>query len=388
MLRGEQIICISSVDWDYENWMRHHQIMSRLAKYNQVLYVESSISILSPFKYPVRWRKWIKWAKGIRKVGENLYVYSPPIVLPFSHKSLWINRFNQKILLKSLLKIVRRARLNNPILWLYTPFGSSYIGKFNEKLACYDCADEITAFAGATELVGELERDLLQKVNIVFTSATRLYENKKKINPNTYLVTNAGEAEHYSRVLSGKCKIPNDIADIKHPIIGFFGGISDWIDLDLLEYIARIRPQWSFFMIGPIMTNISQLQRLSNVRFVGLKSYEQLPDYVKIYDVCIIPFKINKLTASVNPVKLYEYLAAGKPVVSTALPEVEKFRDVIDIAKNKEDFLSCLTHIIEQGSRTDNEIKKRVKIALENSWDSRVESISKTVWLALDKKGS
>jgi glycosyltransferase involved in cell wall biosynthesis len=167
--------------------------------------------------------------------------------------------------------------------------------------------------------------------------------------------------------------------DLKNPIVGFIGAIYDWIDIDLICKLAEAHPDYSILLVGPVNFGKNDLAKHSNILMVGTKRYETLPQYLSYMDVCLIPFKINKLTLASNPIKLYEYLAAGKPVVSTALPEVvNNASHVVLIGKDHADFIQKVEGVVNATPKDDESAKaKRVEFANNNSWDERVQSIKK-----------
>jgi glycosyltransferase involved in cell wall biosynthesis len=217
---------------------------------------------------------------------------------------------------------------------------------------------------------------LIDKADIIITSSQNLF-NKLKIKRkhNLFLVGNGVEVEHFKKAREN-IEISMDIKSTKKPIIGYIGTIGEWFDFELIESILKFYPNISIVLIGPIFLKqkpeINKLESLyPNLFVLGKKSYSILPNYIKAFDVCIIPFKINELTLSVNPNKLYEYLAAGKPVISTALPEVEKYNGTVYMAKNTDEFLWHINKVLT----STHDAEKFLSIAFENSWDEKAKSI-------------
>ena len=171
------------------------------------------------------------------------------------------------------------------------------------------------------------------------TTSSALQEAKQPLNPNTIFVPHGVDYEHFSRAVTEDLPVPPDIANIPHPRLGFIGLIRDWVDLDLLAEVARRRPDWHIVMIGDSTVDLAPYRSLSNMHFLGRKSYAELPAYCRQFDVGLIPFKLNELTRAVNPIKLREYLAAGLPVVSTPLPEVALYERLVNLADSPEGFV-------------------------------------------------
>jgi len=374
-LENENIICISSVDWD-PIWTRKQQVMSRLPKSNKILYVEPPITLLSPFKDRAAWSKWSAWFKGIRKLNDNIYLYSPPIILPFGNKYRFINRLNQWWISVFLGMAISKLNLSNPILWTYMPNTADlldFVG--HRKLLVYDCVDEHSEYTGIIDksVMTAMEIDLMGKCDIVFVTAEGLYRAKKDYAQTIYFLPNAANIQHFMKAQDPDTPVPEDIATIPGPIVGFVGVIQDWIDLDLIKETAAAHPEWSVVMVGPVGVGIdvSALKALPNIYFLGRKDLRDLPGYIKAFNVCINPFKINELTDKVSPLKFYEYLASGKPIVSVKMPGVNNFSDVVEIADNAIEFIGGLERSINEDS--PQKIQARLQRAEENSWEKRVE---------------
>lgn len=380
-LENQHIICISSIDWD-PIWTRKQQIMSRLPKSNTILYIEPPITLLSPLKDRTTLNKWVMWFKGMRRIKDNIYLYSSPVILPFGNKSRLINKINQWWLSLFVKNTVLRLNLKNPIVWTYMPNSVDLVDKLpNHKLLVYDCVDEHTEYTGLINkaLVTEMERQLMNHCDLVFVTAQGLYNTKKEFSREIYFLPNAADVEHFMKAQAPSTVIPDDISAIPGPIVGFVGVIQDWIDLDLVEEAALAHPEWSFVMIGPVAAGIdtSCLKSLPNVIFLGRKEVKDLPNYIKAFDVCINPFKINELTDKVSPLKFYEYLASGKPIVSVNMPGVSEFSDVVEISNNSKEFITGIENALTD--ETPAKLHARLKKARENSWDSRAEYMQEKI---------
>lgn len=380
-LQNEHIICISSIDWD-PIWTRKQQVMSRLPASTTILYVEPPITLLSPFKDPGTWKKWRSWFRGIRCLKENIFLYSPPVVLPFGNKYRAVNRINQWLISIFVKTAVSRLELKNPIIWTYMPNSVDLADKLGQrKLLVYDCVDEHSEYTGFIDrqVMTDMERELMGRCDIVFVTAQGLYEAKKDYTETIYFLPNAADVPHFLTAQDPETQIPEEIARVPGPIVGFVGVIQDWIDLDLIRKAALAYPAYSFVMIGPTGAgvDVSELKSLPNVYFLGRKDVRDLPAYMKAFDVCINPFKLNRLTDKVSPLKFYEYLASGKPIVSVNMPGVAGFSEVIEIAGSTEEFIKGIGRAIRDD--TPEKRDNRIKTALENSWDSRVEYMTEKI---------
>lgn len=367
------IICISSVDWE-PIWTRKQQIMWRLPKEHRILYVEPPISFLSPFKDPnVAFKKEMA-KKGLRRLNENIWLLSPPVILPFGSRFPGINLINQHIIAKAVNKAAGELKFVKPVLWTYLHTSCDLVGKLGEAMVVYDCVDEHSAYEGFNpELVKAMERRLLKKCDLVFCTARGLYEDKKPYCQEIYLSPNAADIEHFNKAMHPDTPVAEELKDLPRPIFGFIGVIKEWIDLELIKELALAFPEGSVVMVGPVGANIdlSPFKGINNVHFLGHKEREILPQYLKGFDVCLNPFKENQLTATVSPLKFYEYLATGKPIASTPMPEIMEFAGLIEFGRGKQGFVEAVKNALYN----DSEEKRQARLAKarENSWESRAQ---------------
>ena len=222
-----------------------------------------------------------------------------------------------------------------------------------------------------------MERQLMQRADVCFMTAHSLLESKKAINPNTFLASHGVDHAHFVKALAPATIMPAEIATLPHPIIGFFGLIHEWIDLDLLAKMARMHADWSIVLIGKSVVDVSALKSFPNIHLLGRRSYEALPGYCRGFDVAIIPFEVNELTRNVNPIKLREYLSAGLPVVLTDLPEVKFYGDHVYVARGHDEFVSK----VEQAIREDSvEARQRRSDSMRGeTWEARVTAVGDAV---------
>ncbi|MCQ6278672.1 glycosyltransferase [Bacillus sp. EB600] len=373
------MIATSAGDWEGIQHRPHH-FMKRAAKSNRtVIYVDPPVTLLGPLKNKNLLANWKRWLKGLVKVEENLFVLSPPPTLPFGSKYRFINKINQFFLSKSIKKELSTFNGEDLELYSFLPGSVDLIKHIPFNNVYYDCVDDHASFTGLInpKVIHTMEKELVEKADVCFATASQLIEDRKEWSTNFHLIPNGAEYEHFAVVQEEKLLLPSDMENIAKPIIGFYGGISDWINLDIIADAARKLTECSFVLLGPIDTDISQFKDLANVHFLGSKQYNRLPNYIQQFDICLISFKINKLTKSVNPIKMYEYLSSGKPVISTPLQEVLHYRDVIEIVTNSEELLNAISRIIDvkENFNSPEAIKKRQKVGKENSWDSRWEKV-------------
>jgi len=370
-----RIMIVSSMPWGFL-WQRPQQIASRLADRGfEVVYFHSPLD-LSPLFLIKLFRK--KSFFVINKVNSNLCVVNL-FVPPFRGK---LRFFTEKFGMLFFKIYVRCFDLKPSVALFYHPqdvFLAECLESMGVKIA-YDCVDDYSAFPGISDPFAVLNAEwrLVKKSFVVIAVSKMLYERISKANSNCILVPNGADFKHFNKAVNFKEK-PLEIENLRRPIIGFTGVVWDWIDIDLICKLAELHPEYSILLVGPVYFGEDKLGKFSNIFAMGHKPYEVLPQYLACMDVCLIPFKLNKLTLASNPIKLYEYLAAGKPVVSTALPEIcESASDLVYIARDEEDFIKKVEEAVREAESPNEElIAKRIKFAKENSWENRVRTIEK-----------
>jgi len=377
MIHGRDIICFAN-DWDSDPLSKKH-VMLRFAKHNRVLWINSIGNrkpTTSAYDLKRIANKFRDFARGHQKVDNQLYVYSP-IAVPFfgSRVARWVNR---NVLKWSVRRVCRQLSFERPLLWTFYPASGNVAGSLGEETIVYHCVDEYSEFTGTDkEAILQLERQLMEKCDYVIVSSERLYETKKPHNKNTFLVTHGVDAAHFRKACDPQTMVPDEMKELSKPVIGFFGLIADWVDLELIRFLAVARPGWNFALIGKIATDVRLFEGLPNVHLLGQKTYDALPGYVKAFDVAILPFVMNELTIAANPLKLREYLAAGLPVVSSAIPEAARLKHLVRIGRNKLEVLNHIDTILASG-QTGPQIRISSQMDSE-SWDQKVEELSQIV---------
>lgn len=378
MLSGESIICFAK-DWSEDPTSNNH-VMRLLARDNKVLWINSlamrTPNLASGKDLGKIARKLKSFFKGVKQVEPTLWVYTP-IVLPFpySRTATWVNQLILKFTLRWLRK---KLGMNRFQLWTFLPTSSVYVGKLGEEMSVYYCTDEFSKFSYlSARHIPEMEREMLKKVDLVFATAHSLLESKKRHNSRAFLASHGVDYQHFKRALDEDTAVPADVADIDKPILGFFGLIHDWIDIELLAWLAEQRPEWCVVVIGQANIDVSSMERVPNVRLLGRKSYDELPGYCKAFSVGLIPFVTNELTEHVNPIKLREYLSAGLPVVSTPLPEVQFYSHLCSVAGTREDFLAACDAAIAEDSAEAT--ARRSSAMADETWERKVEELGKHI---------
>ncbi len=384
-LRGRDLVVFSN-DWDGDPLSKVH-IMRILARDNRVLWV-NSIGNRAPkantYDLQRIWRKLASFAEGIREVAPNLFVLAP-LAIPF-YGSEAVRATNRELLRLQVKRAMAKLHFKRPISWSFLPASAPVSGTLGEEFVVYHCVDEFSAFSDTNgRHIAELEERLLRKANLVITSAERLRENKAKVNSNTVLVRHGVDYQHFVKACDPATPIPEDIAKLPRPIIGFFGLMADWVDQEAIIATAKAHPEGSVVIIGKVAPDcdVSAMKAVPNIHLLGRRPYTSLPGYCRAFDVALMPFKVNELTLNANPLKVREYLAAGLPVVSTDIPEVRKV-GLCKLAASTEDFVRKVDECLAEGGGPTRERAERI---FHESWDARVEEIRGHVGEAMLKAG-
>lgn len=393
-MKNEDIICISSIDWDFI-WQGHQEIMSTLASQgNRVIFIENT-GVRSPNLQDIprlkkRIQNWFHSVKGIRQIKENLYVHSP-IILPFPYSRIarWINGH---FLISALKKWVKSVGFSNPVIWTFLPTGLvlDIIDAIDNKLVVYYCIDNFAASSPGAKRIIKSERKLLKRADIVFVTAKNLRDSCAEYNKNVHIFPYGVNMDVYNKARHGNMPQPEDMGSIRRPIVGYVGGVHKWIDVELVKFLASDNPDKSFVFVGPLQRNIDELKNVKNVYFLGQKKYSDLPSYVAQFDAGIIPYLITDYTKNVYPTKINEYLSLGKPVISTEIPEVLAFNErnggIVYTGKLKEDISSAIkSAAAEKPERSVSD--KRISIAdKEGSWETKIAGMCELIDKEMDRK--
>jgi glycosyltransferase involved in cell wall biosynthesis len=370
VLEGRDILTFTH-DWTGDPLSKTH-IMRVLSRTNRVLWV-NSIGLRTPSASSADLKRIVNKlaaaATPVREVEPNLFVLSPLAIPAYGQPAL--RELNRRMLRWQVKRAMRNLGFQRVVNYVFIPSAGLLAGTLGESLLLYHCVDEYSAFTGVpAEALLKIEEDLCRRSDIVLCSAEKLVESKSKVNPATFLIRHGVDYNHFRKALDPATVVPEDIARLPRPIIGFFGLIADWVDFDLLADVARRFSTGSLVMIGKSDTDVSKLAALPNVHFLGRKHYAELPAYCKAFDVALMPFVINELTLNANPLKVREYLAAGLQVVSTAIPEVEVL-NLCRIGRDREHFLREVEAALESPG-PHVEMSEAIRT---ESWEARVDEI-------------
>jgi glycosyltransferase involved in cell wall biosynthesis len=381
VLTGRDVLCFSH-DWTGDPLSKTH-LMRLASRENRVLWV-NSIGYRTPGlnKADVGrvWRKLKASRESLREVEPNIFVLNPLAVPAYGWKAARaLNRWWLRRQVRSAMRTLGFAR---PINWVFNPAAAVLAGQLGEDVLIYQCVDEYSAFSGVgAQALLDLEADLLRKADLVVVSADKLYQSKGRHNPRTVVVRHGVDYLHFRKALDPATVVPPDIAALPRPVIGFFGLIADWVDVELMAEVAKRYPHGSLVVLGKATTDTSVLKSLPNVHLLGRKPYADLPAYCKGFDVALNPFRINELTLNANPLKVREYLAAGLQVVATNIPEVALL-GTCRVADTRDEFLRH----VDDALRTPGPRPEISEAVRSEGWGARLGEIDRHLAAALAAK--
>jgi glycosyltransferase involved in cell wall biosynthesis len=364
----------------HEDHTSNHHVLRELAKTRRVLWL-NSLATRKPDLGSARdlgkiKRKLTEFSKGAVNVENDLWV-ATPLVLPLPQSEL-AQKTNRQILRFTIQALRKQLGINEFQLWTFLPNTAPYVGTLGEDLAVYYCVDEWATFPGLDrEGTIAMERRLLESVDVTFTTSLALAEKKRAFCKNTFLSPHGVDAKKFAQAVDEKLEVPADLAAIQGPKIGFFGTMRDFLDYDLMAYVAKARPEWQFAFIGQVLSDISAIKDLPNVHFLGQKKHDELPAYCKGFDIGLIPYRIDNDVKFINPLKLREYLSAGLPVVSTDMPEVQPYAHLCHIAKTGDEMIAAIEKALTEGSQAER--VARAKSMESETWQARVAAVTRTV---------
>ncbi|HZH38131.1 MAG TPA: glycosyltransferase family 1 protein [Flavisolibacter sp.] len=351
-LHDVDLLCFSHLRWGFV-FQRPNHLLTRFSKHQRVFFMEEPIFHDGEDKL------------HIENYNENLYVVTPHIK----------HRENGEDVLKQQQKFVNSLLLQMQVKryysWYYTPMALPFTSHLSPELVVYDCMDELSAFKFAPPELAILEKTLFAKADVVFTGGHSIFENKKNAHHNIYPFPSSIDKSHFGKARKIR-KDPEDQKHIERPRFGFFGVIDERFDIDMIAEVARKKPEWQFILLGPVVKiDPASLPKYDNIHYLGGKKYEELPNYLAGWDIAMIPFAINESTRFISPTKTPEYLAAGKPVISTAIRDVVSpygNNKLVHIVENSKEFIAAAETELAVKRRTAW-VKKVDQFLEGNSWD-------------------
>jgi glycosyltransferase involved in cell wall biosynthesis len=382
MLRGRDIVCVGFADWDTELWTNQHHLMSRLARENRVLFVES-LGLRQPQlagKDVKRILRRLRRGVAPPREADGLRVLSP-LVIPL-HRFGLVRALNRRLLPFLVRRAARRLGLRRPLLWAYVPQAEALLEVLDPSLVVYHCVDDIAAQPGIDGAsFRAAEERFARRADLVLASAPSLATRMRTLNGNVLDAPNVADTALFARALKPGPVDPQ-VNALPHPRIVFTGAVvATKLDVPLLVQLARSRPQWSFGLVGPVgpgdpRTDVSALAAEPNVHLLGARRYDELPGVLRGADAGLIPYARNELTDGIFPMKVYEYLAAGLPVVATELPSIA---GVAGVARASN--AAGIAALLDEQLAHDDPARRveRSRAADAHSWDTRLAEIAAAV---------
>lgn len=388
LIRRHGVLCFGGEDWWYHN--RGHcdmQLMRCYARRTTVLYV-NSIVMRKPnvtegkmFLRRVR-RKLRSISRGLTLTNDHFWVYSP-VTAPVHHLS-GARLLNEVVLRAQIRLAMRRAGLRKPLVWVNCPVACETALALRRSALVYQRTDRYEDFPGVDgEQVAFYDRRLKGHADLTFYSNHRLYEQERHQCRHATYVEHGVDFDRFASAAHDPW-VPPELRDLPRPIIGFFGGIDEHtFDLELMSAVVEQLPDLTFVFVGNASIDCSTLQARPNVRMVPQRPYQQIPRYGKCFDVCIMPWRQNRWIEACNPIKLKEYLALGKPIVSTPFPELKTYDDLIHVARSPTDFAACVRKALDESDSTLRE--RRQDHVRPSSWEAKANQILETLWANRDR---
>lgn len=384
-LHGRGVVYFGN-DWNAENRTSSHHIALRLAQRMPVLYVDSPgmrAPTTSGRDLKRAWRKLTAALKPPTQVRDGLWHCTVP-QLPF-RRIPGVETFNRVFSRWAVRRALRKAGIARYLSWFAVPHPGFLAHRLGEEFCVYYCIDDYAAHPGVdAELIGRRDEALSLEADQLFVAPPALLPAKQALNPTTTYAPHGVDLDLFLTARAPETPVADGARGLAGPVIGYIGSVHEWIDIELIAWLAQARPQWSFLLVGHAAADVSALRALRNVHLAGAQPYASLPTWAKAFDAAIIPYRMNRQVANANPLKLREYLATGKPVVSTYNPEIAKFSRWVRIADDREGFLAALERALAEDS--DAAAEARVAAVAGQTWDRRVDDVLATVAQALARR--
>jgi len=364
------IIVHSHLRWDFV-WQRPQQLLSRFAKRSHVLFVEEPIYLDDVGEAHL----------GLSQPMERVHRVVP--MLPGALRGEYdasIAVIRESLRQQLAPDGALGGLFARPIQWFYTPMPApAMIGAFDERAVVYDCMDELSQFRFAPAALVDRERYLMAQADVVFAGGYKLSQSKAKYHQNVHFFGCGVDVAHFATARSADLDVPREIASLERPVIGYYGVIDERIDYDLLRTLATSLADTALVMVGPVVkVDPAELPQAANIHWLGQRQYAELPAHVKGFDVCLMPFALNEATEYINPTKTLEYMAAGKPIVSTAISDVvHNFTPVVAVADSPAEFVAAVSAAIERPNA--ELIARGLEQARANSWESIVSRMERII---------
>ena len=362
------LIVHSHLRWDFV-WQRPQQILSRLSANRNVLFVEEPMWLDDAARPSLH----------VTQPHRNVYRAIPRLPSALRERPDEADIAARAQIKQAIGRDGELAGLfHHPVQWFYTPMAATaMLDAFGERAVVYDCMDELSKFRFAPAQLVLRERYLLSRADVVFTGGMRLYEAKSRHHQNVHFYGCGVDVGHFAKALDPSTPVDAAVAALAGPVYGYYGVIDERLDYDLLRHLARSAPHASLAMVGPVVkVDPRELPQEPNIHWLGQREYADLPSIVKGFDVCLMPFALNAATEYINPTKTLEYMAAGRPIVSTPVPDVVRnFATLVQLAETPEEFARSVRDSANHADPV--QLQRAVERAAKSSWDNIVDEMSR-----------
>jgi glycosyltransferase involved in cell wall biosynthesis len=370
------VVILYAPPWEGPTRFSKHHLARYFANRGaRVLYVEAPLTPLGLRRGHSFFGELRQTLRQPHPVAERLWVRRHFLPLPY-HAATHLtnrraaNRFGQRLLAPVIRRDLRYLGMRRPVLIAGLPHAADVLPLLPRKALVYHCADDYAHVSGFPSSLPDLEADLCRAADLVITTSDTLCQARRSLNPNTHWIPNGVDTEHFS----APARPASELYGVPRPIVGFIGGLSEWVDVDLLASLARRHPGWSFVLVGPVGIDTSPVAACRNVRLLGPRPYAQLPAYLAAMDVALIPFKHTAVTYHADPIKAYEYLAAGVPMVATDMPALRRLAHVVRLADSPDSFSAQIEHALIEGRATRK--RERQAEAARHTWSNRFDELT------------
>jgi glycosyltransferase involved in cell wall biosynthesis len=375
-------------EWFAENRTSSHHIARRLPEHCPVLYVDSP-GLRPPRATGRDLRRLVdKVRQALRRptpLAPRLWHCTIPQV-PF-RRTPGVDALNRRFGRWAARRAIAAVGFERWLSWFVVPHPGFLAGTLDEEFVVYYCIDDYAAHPGVEiEAITAADTALARRADQVFVASTALLDLKRAENPSTAFAPHGVDAALFARAADPATRMPDRAAALRHPVVGFFGLLGDWIDVELLAHLGRARPEWTLLIVGGVATDVSPLARLPNVVLAGAQPYDTLPAWARAFDVAVIPYRLTRQVRHASPLKLREYLATGKPVVSVPTPEVERFASHVRLARTPPEFLRAVEQSLEDHDEAAR--SARMESVRNMSWEARLAEVLEVVSSGLARKRS
>lgn len=345
-------------------WQRPQQILSRMAHSRRIAFIEEPMFLHNG-------------GSPRLDVSEHhgLMVATPHVPAQEEHLPR-VSRSNQQIIRELVAPFIRKHDLQGGIRWHYAPMAIYMSDLGGCSTTVYDCMDELSAFKGAPPELVDCERALMNEAHVMFTGGLSMWLNKKQHHPNCHRFDSGVDVNHFQQATRAETPIPEDARDLPRPVIGYYGVIDERMDYDAIRALSAAFPEGTILLVGPVTkVDPAELPQAPNIRYTGQRSYAELPGYLKVFDVALVPFADNPATRFLSPTKTLEYFAGLKPVVSSPVKDVvENYADIVRLARSPEEYVSAVRAALTEDN--SDRARRGLEKAQEKTWDAIVGSMN------------